>query len=71
MVVIGYVSYHSLKGVVKVVKVHLASSRHPIFSDTGEERLLVLLDPPHICKVFRQLKANGVSEEVAEAGGEA
>ena len=49
---------------------HLATVGHPILCDTGEERLLVLLDPPHISKVFWQLEAHGVSEEVAEPGGE-
>ena len=46
-------------------------ARLPVCPDAAEQWFLVLLDPPHVFKVFRKLEANGVGEEVAEEGSEA
>ena len=45
--------------------------RCPVCPNTCEQWLLVLLDAPHIGKVFRELEGNGVGEEVAEGSSEA
>ena len=50
---------------------HLTIGRHPVCPDTAEQWLLVLLDAPHIGKVFGELEANGVGKEEAEGGSKA
>ena len=42
----------------------------PLLGNPGEERLLFLLDPPHILEVLREREADGVCEEEAERAGE-
>ena len=48
----------------------LVLGRLPLLGNPGEERLLVLLDPPHIFEVLREREADGVREEEAERAGE-
>ena len=49
----------------------VVTGRRPVCPDTCEQWLLVLLDAPHVGKVFREPEANGVGEEVAEGSSEA